>query len=138
MLLGVVAILAPIAACVLVFFALFLVVRANNRLAAIQRQQTEEFARLRHAINQLRQPPVGEPSDEQVGELPTIGAPARILQAGDQVEIIDGLDGGKLGTIAPSPEWLPEGAVCVELTGGQGPRYVEVSKVARLDEAGRG
>jgi hypothetical protein len=130
----VMAIIAPIAACLLVLFALILVSRINSTLAAVRHQQAEEFAQLRRAIAELRK---ARPEDDQPTELPRIGASARVLQVGDQVAIIDGPHTGGQGTIAPSPEWLREGVACVDLIG-QGQRYVEMAKLAPLDEAPRG
>lgn len=130
-------IFAPTAACVLLFFALLLASRSNNRLIALQRQQAEEFAWLRRAITELQRPPLGTPGDNQVGGLPRIDVSERVFQVGDHVEIVDGLHRGEYGTIVSPPDWLPEGVVSVELAGGQGARHMEVSKLVRLDEAGR-
>jgi hypothetical protein len=130
------AILAPVVVFSLVLFVLLLVIRTNNRLIAVQRQQDEEFAQLRRAIAELRPPPVGTPPGDRENALPRIGSPERILQIGDYVVITDGPNGGEHGTIIPSPDWLREGMACVDLAGGRGPRYVEVSKLARLDEGG--
>ncbi|MGH3761492.1 KOW motif-containing protein [Actinophytocola sp.] len=132
-----IAIFAPIAACVLVFVALMLALRANNRLVAIQRQQAEEFARLRRAITELRLPSPGTPPDDRVDGPPSIGAFEPVVRVGDQVEIVDGPHRGEHGVVAPSPDWLREGVACVDLAGGRGPRYVEVSKLARWDETTR-
>src|SRR5690349_1227800 len=131
------AIYASIAACVLVFLTLLITLSANNRLMTIQRQQAEEFMWLRHAITELRQPPLGTSDDDQVRGLPRIGAPGRVLQVGDRVEIIDGLHRGEYGTIVPPPDWLPEGVVSVELSGRQGPRHMEISKLVRMDDTSR-
>ncbi len=126
-----------IVAWVLVVLAFFLLMRANFKLTAIQRQQAQEFAQLRRAITELRQPPLSTAPDDQASGLPTIGASARVLQVGDQVEVIDGPHVGEFGTVVPSPDWVREGVVCVDLSGGQGQRYVEVSKLARWDEPGQ-
>jgi hypothetical protein len=131
LLLPVIAIFASIVACILVFFVLLLALRTNSGLTAIQRQQAEEFAQLRRAIAKLEQPRVGTTHESQADGLPTIGASEPVLQVGDHVEVIDGLHEGEYGTIVPPPDWLPEGVVCVELAGGQGTRYLEVSKLAR-------
>jgi hypothetical protein len=126
----VIAIFASIATCVLVFVLLLVAMGTNNRLTAIQRRQAEEFAWLRRAIGKPQAPSPGDQVD-----VARIGAPARIFQVGDHVAIIDGLHEGQHGTIVTPPDWLPEGVVCIELPTKQGPRYVEVSKLTRLDEA---
>ena len=132
-----VEILAPVITLVLVFVVLLLVIGMRNRVAAVQRQQVKEFAQLRKAIAELRRSSPGEERDEQAAELPTIGTSARVLQIGEQVEINDGPHAGKLGKVVPSPEWVREGVINVELTGVDGPRFVEVSKVRRWNESGR-
>jgi hypothetical protein len=130
-------IFAPTAACILLLFTLLLAMRSNNRLMAVQRQQTEEFAWLRRAITELQRPPLGTPGDGQVSELPRIDASEHILLVGDHVGIVDGLHKGEYGTIVAPPDWLPEGVVSVELVGRRGPRHVEASKLVRLNEPGR-
>jgi len=133
----VLAIIAPAVAGVLLLVALYLAWRANTRLQAIQRQQSEEFAALRRAIAELGRSPAASPPADQAEELPRIGAAERILQVGDHVAIIDGPHRGEHGTIVQSPDWLREGVVSVHLAAGRGTRYVEVAKLARLDGTGR-
>ncbi len=129
-----IAIFAPIIAFAMLFVVLLLTARTNNRVAVIQRQQSEEFAQLRRAITELRR------SSSQMGsaaELPAIGASAPVLQVGEEVEIIDGPHVGKHGRVVPPPDWVREGVINVQLTGIEGPRLMDVSKVARWNEAGR-
>ena len=131
------AILAPVVTFVLLFVVLFLVVGTNNRVAAVQRQQAEEFAQLRRAITELRHSSSRVERDDPAAGLAAIGASARVLQVGEEVEIIDGPHVGKHGKVVPSPDWVREGVINVEVTGIEGPRLMDVSKVARWDEAGR-
>ncbi|MBB4912926.1 KOW motif-containing protein [Actinophytocola algeriensis] len=132
-----IAIFAPFVVLFLVFVVLFLVVRTSNRVAAIQRHQFEEFAQLRRAITELRHSASGMERDDHAAGLPAIGASVRVLQVGEEVEIIDGPHVGKHGKIVPSPDWAREGVINVEVTGIEGPRLMDVSKVARWNEAGR-
>jgi hypothetical protein len=132
-----IVILAPIVVFVCMFVVLLLVVGTNNRIAALQRQQSEEFAQLRRAITELRHSSSRMGGDDRAAELSAIGASAPVLQVGEEVEIIDGPHVGKHGKVVPSPDWVREGVINVEVTGIEGPRLMDVSKVTRWNEAGR-
>lgn len=116
---------------------LLIAVRTNNRVAAIQRQQSEEFAQLRRAITELRHLSSRTGRDDRAVELPAIGASVPVLQVGEEVEIIDGPHVGKHGKIVPAPDWAREEVINVEVTGIEGPRLMDASKVVRWNEAGR-
>jgi transcription antitermination factor NusG len=132
-----IAIFAPILVFVGMFVVLLLVVGTNNRVAAIQRQQSEEFAQLRRAITELRHSSSRMGRDDRAAELPAIGASVPVLQVGEEVEIIDGPHVGKHGKVVPSPDWAREEVINVEVTGIEGPRLMDASKVARWNEPGR-
>lgn len=128
------AIFASIASGILVFFVLFLALRTNSRLTAIERQQGREFTRLKNLIAELREQQPAAPSDEQTGEQAAVGAESAV-EIGDQVAITDGPHEGEHGTVIPPPYPLRQGVVCVDLADGQGRRYVDVFKLARLNKS---
>jgi hypothetical protein len=124
---------AAVATAVLVFVLLMISLSTRNRLVAIHREQLEELVRLREELKRARH---GD-SAADAEEVPRIGAPEPVFQIGDRVAIVDGPHSGDHGTVVPTPEWVRQGFVCVELLRERGKRYMPVSKLSRLDEPTR-
>lgn len=121
---------AIIATPVLVLLLLMVALGTRNRLVAAHRQQLEELVRLRGELTRLRDE---DPRDAE--ELPRIGTAEPVFQVGDRVAVVDGPHRGDHGTIVPTPEWVRQGFVCVELLREGGKRYMPVAKLSRLDGA---
>lgn len=119
---------AAVATAVLVFVLLMVSLNARNRLIALHREQLDELVRLREELTRARQ------DDAAIEEVPRIGAPEPVFQIGDRVAIVDGPHSGDHGTVVPTPEWVRQGFVCVELLRERGKRYMPVAKLSRLDE----